>query len=521
MSYTSFIYLLLVGGTVLGYYLFPRKIRWIVLLAANMIFYYQAGWQELLILVLTALVTWRIGLRIGALSARVKAGRKEGLSREERDALKKRKGHWVLAGMLVTLGILGICKYTNFVISIVSRIGHLGDPKVISLVVPLGLSFYTFMMVAYLLDVSNGKIAPQKNFLKYLLFVSFFPSVVQGPINRYGQLSDQLTEGHRLEFENLRDGAILIAWGFAKKLIVSERLATFVSAIFDQYRDYHGLIILIAAAIYSIQTYADFSGCMDIGRGTARMLGIRLPDNFLRPYFARTLPEFWRRWHITMSSFFRDYVFFPFSVSRASRKISKWARSHFSDRAARIIAACMPIMVVWVLTGLWHGAETKYICWGLYHGVLIMLSTIFTDGLHRLGTKIHLPMESFGFRIFQSLRTYLLCSIGRFFFRAPSVMAALTLFGNMFRGVHMENIADGAFFNYGVNMANMIVVLVFTVAWFIVSVLQETGHDVLAGLSHLNIVLRWALLYALIIGVFVFGKYGPGYDVSAFIYEQF
>ncbi len=503
MAYTSFWYLLFLTILVPVYYLFPKRFRWVTLLAGNVIFYLQAGIAEFILLTASVAASYAAARLMGSVKD------------------KKRKKTILLLSLAVVLGLLLICRYTNFFLKQFFRIIPGAQAPVLRLIVPLGMSFYTFQMVAYLVDVYKGKIQAQSNFARYFLYASFFPTVTQGPIGRYKKLSEQLYEGHPVCFENIRNGSVLILWGIAKKLIVAERLNAFTSTIFDHFAEYHGQIFLFAAAVYSIQIYADFSGCMDIAAGTARLFDIRLEKNFLRPYFAVNMPEFWRRWHATLGSWFRDYVFFPFSISGFSRNINRTARKKLGEKAGRIVSACVPVLVVWFLTGLWHGPKLSYVAWGLWHGMLIMLSTVFAPSIAAVCKKSGIRTETFSFRLFRMARTFYLCCIGRVFFRAGSVRASLLILRSMFTATGLWRLMPRHLFACGMSGRDFLIVAVFLAAWLCVSILQERGLDVLESLFSQNLVFRWGLLYILLFAVLLLGRYGGGYDVSSFIYEQF
>ncbi len=523
MSYTSFAYLLLISCSVLFYYIMPKKCRWFVLLVAGIVFYLFAGPAEWLVMMLSVISSfWGAG-RIGWYNEQIqKLKTEESLDKEQKKLKKaqyaKAKKRLLWVGLGIPLLILIVVKYTNFVLGNFQWI--IGTYSPISLVVPLGVSFYTFQIISYVMDVYKGKLVPCKQFFKYMLYVSFFPSVVQGPIPRYAQLGEQLYEGHAFRFENIRDGAILILWGFVKKLVLAERLNVFVATIYDSPGQYEGIIFVIATVIFSIQIYADFSGCMDIATGTARLFGIHLQPNFLRPYFSKTLPEFWRRWHATLGSWFRDYVFFPFSISKISLSVNQKARNAFGEGAGRIVAASLPILVVWSLTGIWHGPRWNYVIWGLFHGVLIICSTIFTPKLHKLNERLHINTQHIGFQIFQMLRTFTLCCVGRVFFRAEDIETAFIIIKRTFMSAGLEYVNLQQIFTYGINRKNALIVAVFMAIWFFISLLEEKT-DALEWFAKRKLVFRWAFLYLLLFSVLVFGCYGTGYDVSAFIYEQF
>ena len=526
MGYTTFIYLVFLALVFLLYHLMPLKLRWWVLLAGNLVFYSMAGLDKLAILFVSALWTYGIGLALDGTQEEMKALKGTELEKtvlkEKKKALAKKKGRILHLGIGVLLLVLGFTKYTNYVLRLVA--GNLlhSQAPVVRLVIPLGISFYTFMMIAYLMDISKGKERAERNFARYFLFASFFPTVVQGPICRFKELRGQLYEGHRFSLTDLQDGALWILWGFAKKLVIAERLGAFVDPVFDSYKQHHGLIFLVAACVYSIQIYADFSGCMDIGLGTARLFGIELPRNFLRPCFSLTLPEFWRRWHASLGSFFKDYVFFPFSISKMNTMINKKARKTFGENIGKALSVMLPIYVVWALTGIWHGAQTNYVVWGLYHGTLIVLSTLFSPLLASLGEKLHIRTGAFSYRLFQMLRTFLLCSVGRIFFRASGVRVALSIFKRMLK---LGRVSDAAIFqvtSYPQEAVwGVVVVLLLLGAWLTISILQEQGKDVLAAFREQNLLFRWALLYLLFFTVLLAGKYGTGYEAASFIYEQF
>ena len=532
MSYTSFNYLIFIAVLCAVYYIVRPKQRWMVLLFGNVIFYLASGWDNFIFLFVSVVVSYYVSLKMGRNHAEFKAIKKQGIyDRKELKAVKeqyaKKRRHYLLFGLFVVLGILIVVKYTNFllgnVVSVINLFGANVDNMVIDLVVPLGISFYTFQMISYMVDVYNGNTKPQENFFRYALYSSFFPSVVQGPIPRYEKLGKQLEEEHSFDFDHIRDGVMLILWGLVKKLVLAERLAIFVAEIYGNYTSYEGVILVLATVAFSIEIYADFSGCMDIVTGTARMFGIELQQNFIRPYFSKTMPEFWRRWHASLGSWFKDYVFYPFSISSVSLKLNKSARKKFGNEAGRIIAASMPILIVWSLTGIWHGAEWKYVVWGLFHGTLIILSTIFAPYNEKMTQKLHINKDSFWFQLYQMTRTFILCCVGRVFFRAGSLSEALGIFKQIFSATGFWRIMDGKLYTYGLNQKNMILVLIVIAAMWCVSMLEEKsdGETIEKIVGKQSVVVRWCVMYVLLFTVMIFGSYGPGYNAAAFIYEQF
>lgn len=532
MSYTSFMYLIMIGLLCIIYYIVPSKYRWVVLLGGNVVFYGASGLDNLVFLSLSILVTYGIANKMGKIQEEFNEIKKQGIyNRKELKEIRKtyteRKQRYLKVGLFVVIGILVVVKYTNFVLKNVYSLAGLlhieTEGMLVKLIVPMGISFYTFQMISYLVDVYNNNQEPQKNLLRYALYASFFPSVVQGPIPRYHNLGTQLEQEHPLEFDNIRDGVFLILWGLVKKLVLAERLNLFVNEIYGNYTSYQGVILVVATVFYSIQIYADFSGCMDIVTGTAKLFGIHLQQNFLRPYFSKTMPEFWRRWHASLGSWFKDYVFYPFSISTVCLKLNKNARQKFGNAAGRIIAAAVPILIVWSLTGIWHGAEWKYVVWGLFHGTLIILSTIFGPFNEKMRERFHIRKESFCFQLFQMGRTFFLCCVGRVFFRASSLKAALGVFRNMFAATGLWRLTNGNLYKYGLNERNMELVLIMMILLWFVSFLEERsgGETIEKIVGRQHGAIQWIVLYVLLFTVVIFGSYGPGYNAAAFIYEQF
>ena len=317
MSVVSYIFIVFFAVTVLIYYIVPKKIQWWVLLAASAVFYAYSGIDDLLIVVGTAFLVYPLTMLMEKnleeqdrllLDADKRAARKIKTAQK-----KKRKKYLVLA-LLIVIGALIVFKVTGFAIENIKRflpyeaIQRIPDWHFPA---PLGVSFYSFMMISYLVDVYNGRIHAQKNFLKYLSYVLYFPHITQGPIARYELVAHQLWEKHKFDYDTVIKGTWLILWGALKKMVMADRIRPFVTEVFKHSDQYEGMIFFLAAVMYSIQIYCDFSGCMDIVRGASECFGITLGENFRRPYFSQTLPEFWRRWHISLGAFFREYVFYP------------------------------------------------------------------------------------------------------------------------------------------------------------------------------------------------------------------
>lgn len=532
MSVVSLSFLLFFTISLLLYYLLPKKIQPYVLLAASVVFYAFSGLDNLLIVLLTAVVVYffsrKMQKNLDELELLIKdLDRKQ--SRVVKDEMKKKRKKYLVWALVIVIGILAILKYTNFAIDNINKllgIMSLEQIRGLNLIVPLGISFYTFMMISYLMDIYNGKISAQKNFAKYAAYVLYFPHVTQGPIARYGDVAPQIYAQRKFDYDTFVKGLWLMLWGYVKKTIIADSLFVFTDVIFNGWNKYSGIIFIVAGVLYSIQIYCDFSGCMDIVRGASECFGIQLTENFSRPYFSQTLPEFWRRWHMSLGSFFKDYIFYPVSTSKLFLKVNTKARKIFGNNVGRILASFIPVLSVWLLTGLWHGPSWNFIFWGLFHGILISLSTAFENPIDKACNKLNIKRECFSFRVFRILRTFSLCVIGRIIFISPSITAAFTMLkSSLSFSISIPPVSD--FFDTSTEFVQRIVVIAFfCIVLFGVSLAQEIMKKngctmtIRDWLAKQNIWFRWAILLAGLVAVFILGSYGAGSGRS-FIYEQF
>ena len=304
------------------YFFFPKKYKkyqWTVLLVASYVFYAFAGLTVMAFLAISTVSTWFGALMLGRANVRYKEQSK-GLQAEEKKALKqantKKKRVILLLICLLNFGILAVLKYANFFIENVNAIFGKGTMAPLNLLLPLGISFYTFQSIGYVIDVYRDKYAPDKNILQYALFVSYFPQIIQGPIGRHNDLAHQLYEPHSFDYKRLTFGLQRMLWGFFKKLVIADRVGLWTSTVVSGYMNYEGFTVFLGVLFYTVRIYADFSGGMDIICGVSEALGIELTENFRRPYFSRSVAEFWQRWHITLGSWMREYVFYPLAMSK-------------------------------------------------------------------------------------------------------------------------------------------------------------------------------------------------------------
>ena len=368
MSFINMEYFLFIAVGIILYYVMPKRIQWVVLLVMSYAYYLSFKVEAVVYMIFTTLVTFAAGLIIERVDSKGKvwlAENKETITREEKksfkEKIKAKKKLVMLIAVVLDFGLLAFVKYTNFFIENIN--GLIGNRiSAVDILVPLGISFYTFQSVSYVLDVYWGKVKPERNPFKFALFVSFFPQIMQGPIGRFGTLAPQLLAPHKFNLTQIEFGLQRIFWGFFKKLILADRTSVYVYEVFvNNYQAYNGLYIIVGLLMYTVQLYADFSGGMDIVIGTAQMFGIEMDENFKRPFFSKSIGEFWRRWHITLGTWMKDYIFYPFSLSKVFNKIGKFTKDKFGKNVGQTIPICLANLLIFFIVGVWHGAAWKYI----------------------------------------------------------------------------------------------------------------------------------------------------------------
>ena len=531
MAFTSFNFLVFVAVIVAAYYLTPIKGRWMTLLAASYAFYLISSPKTFIFVIFTTVITFFGGRYIGQQNDEQKAylaEHKDEMSRDDKKALKaevqKRKRKMVALILIANFGVLAILKYFKTYIELAfAAIG--GVQLELGILIPLGISFYTFQSAAYILDLYRSKISHDTNIAKFALFMSFFPQIIQGPIARHDQLASQLYEGHKFSYENFTFGMQLILWGFFKKLIIADRVAILTSEVFENYTDYAGGVVFVALLFYTIQIYADFSGGIDIARGVAQMMGIEMSHNFMRPYFSESLSEFWRRWHMSLSFWTRDYIFYSIALSKFFGKLGKDMRKVLGDRVGKLVPVIIAQYATFITIGLWHGAEFKYVAYGLYNGTIIVLALLLEPYFKTAIEKLHINTESKIWKLFQIVRTFFIVVFGRMFAKAMSFSAALYMYGAMFRP-DMGGGFSETILTLGLTNIDFYIILFGCIVWFILSLIQERGGDkdntyIRKKMAEMALPLRWIILLAGFACVLVLGVYGPGYDAAAFIYRGF
>ena len=491
MSYTSFGFFLLAAVSAAGYYILPSRRRWIWLLAASCIYYLAAGPVLMVYLVFAAFTAW--------------AG-----------SFKAAKGSRCAAAIVLLLdfGMLGLLKYSNFAISSLNGLFGFSFPAR-HILLPLGISFYTFQSAGYVIDVYRKWYEPEKNFARFFLFVSFYPQLMQGPIGRYASLAPQLYAGAAFDQENIRRGIWRISYGLFKKMIVADNAAIYVNSIFDSYTRLPGLGWQ-GVLMYSIQLYADFSGGIDIALGIARLFGIRLDENFRQPFFAVSLTDFWHRWHITLGTWMKDYLFYPISLSGWMKKLQKRCRKIFGKNTGRALTMGLANIIVFLVVGIWHGPAWHFIFYGLYNGILIALGGLFAGPFRSWKKTLGIRDESRLFHLFCIVRTFVIVNISWFFDRSETMGQALHMLRSSLTGpVFSISAADPA--NPDKCVLYLACALLGSLVILIISILKERGKDIGAAAAHLPFPARVTALTAIWLLCAVLGSRQEG----GFIYANF
>ena len=495
MLFNSYEFLLFFPVVVLLYFVVPKKIRYIWLLIAS--YYFYMGWNAkyALLLLTSTFITYVSGLLISAVTL------------EGKQAIVLKKSIIGLS-FASNLGILFFFKYFDFVIENINAVLssfhiELLNPQ-FDVLLPVGISFYTFQALSYTMDVYRGEIEAEKNPLRYALFVSFFPQLVAGPIERSKNLLKQLREEQKFSYEGAVEGLMLMIWGYFLKMVIADRIAIFVDAAYGTEILYDGKYLLIASVLFAFQIYCDFAGYSTIVVGAAKVMGFELMENFNCPYYAQSVAEFWRRWHISLSSWFRDYLYIPLGGNRKGT-----------------IRKYMNTMIVFLVSGLWHGANWTYVIWGGLNGLYQVIEGLLITVRAKLYQRVPAFAKCKLFILTRVLVTFVLVDFSWIFFRADSLTHAGDIINRI---VHMNNpelLVNGTLFDLGLNQKNFMVMLVALVILLIADAAKYNQKKLRELILNLDIINRWLVILIAIVCIVLFGIWGSGYEAVNFIYFQF
>lgn len=477
MLFNSFEFLLFFPIVTLLYFAIPHKFRWLHLLIASCVFYAFFIPEYILILFFTIIIDYFAGIWI-----------------DQSQGIKRK---WALVMSLVAnIGVLAAFKYPNFIIenynAIAYRLGTGSSFDILNIILPIGLSFHTFQAMSYTIEVYRGNFPPERNFGIYALYVMFYPQLVAGPIERPQNVLHQFYEKHIFKYENVVSGLRLMLWGMFKKVVIADRLGLFVDKVYNNPIDYQGLPLIVATVFFAFQIYCDFSGYSDIALGSARVMGFNLMKNFDRPYLSKSISEFWRRWHISLSTWFRDYLYIPLGGNRVSK-----ARNYFN------------LFVVFMVSGLWHGASWHYVIWGALHGIYLIFGQI-TGKIQEKFFKI-LKFQ-FLINIINGLITFGLVAFAWIFFRANTNRDAVYIAKNLFK-------KNSHSFSQILEMIGQNDLIILIISMFILEFVQWKQRNQSIGnlVESLPRWQKWGIYYSILALIICFGIYNK----TQFIYFQF
>ena len=527
MSFLSMRFLLFLAGAVAGYYVIPRRLQWVWLLVFSYLFYLASGPAAALFIITTTAAAFLAGLLLERADHRLAAALHPPAPAaapgpEDKKAMKARtKGRkkWIVAAVLfLNFGILAALKYRNFAAENINLLFGT-DFASVRLLLPLGISFYTFQSMGYLIDVYRGKYAPDHNPLRFALFVSYFPQILQGPIGRYDRLSFQLFGERSFSLTRIERGIQLMLWGYFKKIVIADRAAVVVNEVFGHYQSYSGIVVIAAVLCYSLQLYGDFSGGMDVVMGASECFGISLDPNFKRPYFARSISDFWHRWHITLGTWMKDYVFYPFSLSKGMNRFGKYCKNHFGKHIGRVLPVCIANLLVFFLVGVWHGPAWKFIVYGLYNGVIIAVSSLLAPVYEKISKFFCISPASRPWTVLRILRTFLLVNISWYFDMAESLGAALVMMKNTVTGFSAAALTDGSLLMLGLEKKDYGALALASMILLAVGILQENHVEMRAALAARPAAIRWSVYLLLLFSIPMLGQITM--TGGGFIYAQF
>ncbi|MCR5254915.1 MAG: MBOAT family protein [Acetatifactor sp.] len=496
MLFNSFSFLIFFPVVLAVLFVIPRKLRYIWLLVASYYFYMCWNVKYVLLLFGTTAVTYLAALLIE------KAG--------ENVFFKK---FFAAVSAVCVLGLLGYFKYADFAIDSLNRLTlafrGVTPFRVVDVLLPMGISFYVFQALGYCIDVYRGDIKAEKNPLRYALFISFFPQLVAGPIERAGKLMGQLNRIHEVDLwdtDRIQKGALTMLYGFFMKMVIADRASVFVNTVFDPetYGNYAGLMYGVAAVLFSIQIYCDFAGYTYIAIGSARVMGVEIMDNFHTPYLSLNIRDFWDRWHISLSKWFRDYLYFPLGGSRKG-KIRKYIN----------------IFIVFLLSGLWHGAAWHFVLWGAMHGILRIVGEATGKIRAKIYEQLHFKTDTFATGLWQRACTFFMVTMAWVVFRAESIGQAKDIIKGMFSKYNPWIFFDGSLYTCGLDEKEFHVLIYAVLFMILADVLLYRGKKIAEAFAAQNLWFKWLVFVAGICFIAVFGVYGPQFQASQFIYFQF
>lgn len=489
MLFNSFEFFIFFPIVTIAYFILPHKCRWALLLGASYYFYMAWKPEYIILILLSTVIDYCVSLKMAKIE------------------VKRKRKLYLYMSLFSNLGLLFYFKYFSFFYeSFMNGASYFSGFEFgrggIEIAIPMGISFYTFQTLSYTIDVYKGKRKAEKNFGIFALYVTFFPQLVAGPIERSETLLPQFYEKHNFEYERVVSGMRRILWGLFKKMVIADQISVIVDQIYDKPKSYYGIPLIIGTIGFAIQIYCDFSGYSDIAIGSARVLGFKLMENFKMPYFAKSISEFWKRWHISLSTWFKDYLYIPLGGNRVAVK-----------------RVYINVFITFLISGLWHGANWTFVIWGAIHGGYLVIERMTYSGRKKMRAYLNINEESILYSLLRRGVTFALVCYGWIFFRAENVSDALYISKNIFKG--LGNIKDLSFLSEmisGFKLRNgTMIILIISILIMCIAQIITKRDDAISAINEKNIVLRWSVYFTLVMMIIFFGAFSS----QNFLYFQF
>ena len=487
MLFNSLQFVIFFPIVIILYFLIPYKKRWILLLIASYYFYMCWKVDYILLIIISTLIDYICSNKMSRIKEKVK------------------RKKWLLISIFSNIGILFGFKYFNFfsenIQTLFNNYNVFYEMPLFNVLLPVGISFYTFQTLSYTIDVYNNKTPAQRHLGVFAVYVSFFPQLVAGPIERSNHLLPQFFREHDFSYIRVKAGLQKMLWGFFKKIVIADNLAILVDGVYNNVDNYSGLTLIVATIFFTFQIYCDFSGYSDIAIGTAKVMGFELRENFKRPYFSKSIREFWQRWHITLSTWFRDYVYIPLGGNRTI----KW-RWYYN------------VFITFLVSGLWHGANWTFVIWGALHGTYLIIALALTNPKKQFSSLIQKQSKSFN-KLLDVTITFILVAFAWIFFRANNLDDAIYIISNLFANYNEINLSELRiqFRGIGLFQEDLIKCFLLILALFLYSSYERSGN-VWEKLQEKPKWIRWSIYYILVYGILFVA---PHSNVNNFIYFQF
>lgn len=533
MSITSFQFILFVIVSVTIYRVIPAKLQWVSLLVTSIVFYLSLSVYGIFVLIVTALITYYFAIQIQnqkdmffSWQATNKALVTQEKRKEKKEYYAKKQRLYLILAVGINIFILFMFKYYGSLSITLNRRFQVNVWTIENIILPLGISYYSLQLIGYITDVKRDVIKAERNPLKVILYGIFFLSIMQGPFNRYDILMPQIcrSEKPKFDFATIKKAALRILWGYVKKMCIADQVGILANEVFSNYKNYSGLAIILAIFCFAIQLYADFAGYMDIMAGIGLLFGIEIPENFNQPFFSKNISEFWQKWHISLGTWLKDYVFYSILMSNPFKKFGKWLTHMVGKEAGRNIPTYVGMLILWTLIGTWHGVGfTYFFSVGLLQFLYIFIGKVTAPISIKAKSALKIAENSIGWRVFQSCRVTILMMFAWIFFNSPSMHDAFSFIDRIFYSrIGVNQVMQ--IFNEDSSLAGttggifILYILACAVLLIFVDLIHEKGISIRESVISRGYIAECTLVFMLIFALIVFGAYGSQYNPSNFIY---